>query len=123
MHLPAQLPSAQPNDRTVKLRGVRGYVADGGSRDTAFIRRLGFPAWCRYATPADIVGFWLRQDFGEPIVIGSVRIRTGDFLLADDDGVVVIPQVCVSNIIAERDMGRENLIRQTILYGTNLRDA
>jgi 4-hydroxy-4-methyl-2-oxoglutarate aldolase len=126
----------QPNDRTVahmgelsaetlKLRGIRGYVVDGGCRDTALIRRLGFPVWCRYATPSDIVGFWLPQDFGEPIVIGNVRIRTGDFLLADDDGVVVIPQGCVPDIVAETEgvMGRENLVRRAILNGMNPREA
>lgn len=126
----------QPNDRTVahmgelsaetlKLRGIRGYVVDGGCRDTAFIRRLGFPVWCRYATPSDIVGFWLPQDFGEPIVIGNVRICTGDFLLADDDGVVVIPQGRVPDIVAETEgvMGRENLVRRAILNGMNPREA
>ncbi len=92
----------QPNDHTVahmgelsaetlKRRGIKGYVVDGGCRDTAFIRRIGFPVWCRYATPADIVGCWIPEGFGEPITIGSVRIRNGDYVLADDDGVVVIP--------------------------------
>ena len=110
---------------TLKLRGIRGYVVDGGCRDTAFIRRLGFPVWCRYATPSDIVGFWLPQDFGEPIIIGGVRIRTGDFLLADDDGVVVIPQGRVPDVVAETEgvMGRENLVRQAILNGMNPREA
>ena len=60
----------QPNDSTVahmgelsaetlKLKGVRGYVADGGCRDVDFILKLGFPVWCRYFTPRDIVGYWL----------------------------------------------------------------
>jgi regulator of RNase E activity RraA len=126
----------QPNDRTVahmgelsaetlKLRGVRGYVVDGGCRDTAFIRRLGFPVWCRYATPSDIVGCWLPEDFGEPIVIGTTAINTGDVLLADDDGVVVIPKDRAEDIVTETEkvMGRENLVRQAILSGMNPREA
>ena len=63
----------QPNDSTVahmgelsaetlKLKGVRGYVADGGCRDVDFILKLGFPVWCRYFTPRDIVGYWLPAD-------------------------------------------------------------
>ncbi len=71
----------QPNDHTVahmgelsaetlKRRGIKGYVVDGGCRDTAFIRRIGFPVWCCYATPADIVGCWIPEGFGEPITIG-----------------------------------------------------
>ena len=133
---PGAIAVCQPNDRTVahmgelsaetlKLRGIRGYVVDGGCRDTAFIRRLGFPVWCRYATPSDIVGFWLPEHFGEPIVIGGVGIRTGDFLLADDDGVVVIPEDHVHDIVMETEkvMGRENLVRQAILKGMDPREA
>lgn len=126
----------QPNDRTVahmgelsaetlKLRGVHGYIVDGGCRDTAFIRRLGFPVWYRYATPSDIVGRWLPEGFGESIMIDRVSIRMGDYLVADDDGVVVIPGHRVTEIVAETEevMGRENRVRQAILEGMNPRDA
>jgi 4-hydroxy-4-methyl-2-oxoglutarate aldolase len=68
----------QPNDSTVahmgelsaetlKFKGVRGYVADGGCRDVEFILELGFPVWCRYFTPRDIVGYWLPESFDQPI--------------------------------------------------------
>ena len=40
---------------TLDLRGVRGYIVDGGCRDVEFIRRRDFPVWCRYTTPTDIV--------------------------------------------------------------------
>jgi 4-hydroxy-4-methyl-2-oxoglutarate aldolase len=126
----------QPNNRTLahmgelsaetlKLRGIRGYIVDGGCRDTAFIRRLGFPVWYRYATPSDIVGCWLPEGLGEPIVIDKVTIRTGDFLLADDDGVVVIPVDRAPGIIEETEavIGRENLVRKAILEGKNPQDA
>jgi len=126
----------QPNNRTVAhmgelsaetltRRGVKGYIVDGGCRDTAFIRRLGFPVWCRYATPADIVGFWLPEGFGEPIVIGSVTIRTGDFLLADDDGVIAIPAAHAEEIVGETEdvMGRENQVRKAILEGMEPQQA
>ncbi len=93
----------QPNDSTVahmgelsaetlKLKGVRGYVADGGCRDVDFILKLGFPVWCRYFTPRDIVGYWLPQDFDQPIRIGEVTIRAGDLVLGDRDGMVILPQ-------------------------------
>jgi 4-hydroxy-4-methyl-2-oxoglutarate aldolase len=126
----------QPNDHTVahmgelsaetlKRRGVKGYVVDGGCRDTAFIRRIGFPVWCRYATPADIVGCWIPQGFEEPITIASVRIRTGDYVLADDDGAVIIPNDRLQQILTEAQemMGRENLVRQAILDGMNPQQA
>jgi 4-hydroxy-4-methyl-2-oxoglutarate aldolase len=126
----------QPNDHTVahmgelsaetlKLRGVRGYVVDGGCRDVAFIRRIGFPVWCRYATPADIVGYWIPEGFGEPVTIGEVKIHAGDYVLADDDGVVVIPGKRAGEIVGETEemMGRENLVRQAIMDGMNPQQA
>ncbi len=98
---------------------------DGGCRDTAFIRRLGFPVWCRYATPSDIVGRWLPEGFGEPIAIGRVAIRTGDYLLADDDGIVAIPGDRALEVAGETEavMGRENMVRQAILNGMSPREA
>jgi 4-hydroxy-4-methyl-2-oxoglutarate aldolase len=110
---------------TLKRRGVKGYVVDGGCRDTAFIRRIGFPVWCRYATPADIVGCWIPQGFGEPITIASVRIRTGDYVVADDDGAVIVPNDRVQQILTEAQemTGRENLVRQAILDGMNPQQA
>ena len=76
---------------TLNFRGVRGYVVDGGCRDTDFILELGFPVFCSFTTPKDIVGRWVPDRFGEPLTIGEVTIRTGDYLLGDRDGVVIIP--------------------------------
>jgi regulator of RNase E activity RraA len=126
----------QPNNRsvahmgelsaeTLKLRGVQGYVVDGGCRDVAVIRQIGFPVWCRYATPADIVGYWLAEGLGMPIEIGGVVIRTGDYVLADSDGVVALPQDRASDIVAEteRVMATENQVRKAILGGMDPQQA
>lgn len=126
----------QPNDHslahmgelsaeTLKHRGVRGYIVDGGCRDIAFIRQMGFPVWCRYATPDDIVGRWVPEGFGEPITIGRVGIRTGDLVLADDDGVIAIAAGQAEEVIGETEevMGRENLVRKAILEGMDPQQA
>ena len=54
--------------------GVRGYVVDGGCRDTQFILELGFPVFCSFTTPKDIVGMWVPDRIGEPITIGDVTM-------------------------------------------------
>ena len=126
----------QPNNRTVahkgelsaetlKRRGVQGYVVDGGCRDVAFIRQMGFPVWCRYATPADIVGYWLPEGLGSPIEIGGAAIRTGDYILADSDGIVVLPQDHAGDIVdeTERVMAIENRVRNAILDGMDPQQA
>ena len=74
------------------LRGVRGYIVDGGCRDNAFIRKLGFPVFARFQTPRDIAGAWRLESSGQTIEIEGVQIRTGDFVLADIDGIVVVPE-------------------------------
>ncbi len=120
----------QPNDSTIahmgelsaealRKRGILGYLVDGGCRDTEFIIRQGFPVICRYRTPADIVGRWTVETLGEPIKIGGVDIRSGDFLFADLDGSVVIPDGSVVAVVkeAERLMTTESKLRKAIMAG------
>ena len=126
----------QPNDSTIahmgelsaetlKFRGVKGYVVDGGNRDTDFILKLGFPVFCRYLTPSDIVARWQVQSMGEPIKIGDVRIQTDDFILGDRDGVVVIPASAASNVanLVHEVMNTENQLRNMILNGMDPQEA
>ena len=126
----------QPNDSTIahmgelsaetlKFRGVKGYIVDGGNRDTDFILKLGFPVFCRYLTPSDIVERWMVQTMGEPITIGDVEIRTGDFIVADRDGAVLIPAASASDVANRVDdvMNTENELRNMILSGMDPQEA
>lgn len=126
----------QPNDgqlahmgelsaETLQARGVRGYVVDGGCRDADFILRAGFPVFCRYTTPADIVGRWLATDFGDPITIGAVHIATGDLILGDRDGIVVVPAEAAEEVVtnAEALMGTESDLRKAIRAGMDPQEA
>jgi regulator of RNase E activity RraA len=110
---------------TLQFRGVRGYIVDGGSRDNAFVRKLGFPVFSRFQTPRDIVAAWVPEAYGEPITIGQVRIATGDFVLADIDGIVVIPERVAEEAVTrvEAVMQTENLVRKTILEGVDPKEA
>lgn len=109
----------------LKLRGVRGYVVDGGARDSERILQSGFPVFCKYRTPADIVGRWAPTAYQEPIVIGAVTIRAGDFILGDIDGVIVIPAALVEEV-AERVVhlaNTESQLRKAILSGMDPQQA
>jgi regulator of RNase E activity RraA len=106
-------------------RGVRGDIVDGGCRDTALIRRLGFPVYCRFNTPRDIVGRWRPDDLGGSVRIGSVNVTTGDFVLADQDGIVVLPQDHALELVeaAEAASAVESNVRMAILQGVDPEQA
>lgn len=110
---------------TLQFRGVRGYIVDGGCRDTAFIRRLGFAVFCDKATPRDIVGAWVPVAYDEPISFGQVVVRPGDYVLADCDGIVVIPQAIAAEVVdaATASMQTEDKVRAAILSGVDPRQA
>ncbi len=110
---------------TLNFRGIRGYVVDGGCRDTDFILELGFPVFCSFNTPKDIVGRWVPDRLGEPITIGEVTISSGDYLLADRDGVVIIPGKTIDDVVTktERVLQTENTVRTAILAGMDPQEA
>jgi regulator of RNase E activity RraA len=110
---------------TLQFRGVRGYIVDGGSRDTAFIRRIGFPVFCDKATPLDIVGAWVPVAYDEPISFGQVVVRPGDHVLADCDGIVVIPGTIANEVVAaaEAAIEAEDKVRVAILAGVDPQQA
>ncbi len=127
---PGKVLVCQPNTHEIALmgelsaetlhhKGVRGYVVDGGCRDTDFILALGFPVFCNFITPRDIVGRWVPDRFGEPIAIGDVTVSTGDFLIGDRDGVVIIPGASADAAVTrtEEVMQTENQVRTAILSG------
>ena len=105
--------------QTLQARGVLGYVVDGGSRDTDLVLAQGFPVFCSFLTPADIVERWIPDRYGEPITIGSVTIATGDYLLGDRDGVVIVPRAIAEEAVAKTEevVATESDMRAALLGG------
>lgn len=104
---------------TLKARGVLGFVVDGGSRDTELVVEQGFPVFCAFLTPADIVARWVPDRFGEPVTIGAVTVATGDYVLGDRDGVVVIPAAIASEVVAKTEevVATESDMRRALIGG------
>ena len=105
--------------QTLAARGVLGYVVAGGSRDTDLVLAQGFPVFCSFLTPADVVGRWIPDHYGEPGTIGEVTVTTGDYLLGDRDGVVVIPRALAEQVVAKAEevVSTESSMRQALIGG------
>ena len=102
-------------------RGVAGVVVDGAIRDTYDIAQMKFPAFTRLIMPnaGEPKGF---GEIGVPVTVGSRRVENGDWILGDDDGVVVLPRSMATEY-ANRSMDvleRENRIREEIKEGSTL---
>ena len=106
-------------------KNIRGYIADGGCRDVEFINNINFPVWSKFNTPKDVVGYWKPDVLEEQITIGDVIINNNDYVMADIDGVVIIP---ASNILDIREksellMNTESKVRKSIREGRETQDA
>ena len=105
--------------QTLAARGVLGYVVDGGSRDTDLVLEQGFPVFCSFLTPSDIVERWIPDRYGEPVTIGTVTIATGDYLLADRDGVVIVPRARAEEVVKKTEdvVATESEMRRALVGG------
>ena len=110
---------------TLQARGVLGYVSDGGCRDADFIRKIGFQTFHRFYTPRDVVGAWSVDEMQTLIKIGDVNIAPGDYVIADIDGVVIIPGAHIATIITscEEVMNTEKQVRTAIRSGVDPKEA
>ena len=105
--------------QTLHARGVLGYVVDGGSRDTDLVLEQRFPVFCAFLTPSDIVERWIPNRYGEPVMIGTVTIATGDYLLGDRDGIVIIPRAVAEEVVAKTEevVATESDMRRALIGG------
>jgi 3-hexulose-6-phosphate synthase/6-phospho-3-hexuloisomerase len=106
---------------SAKLKGLAGVVIDGAVRDYDDLLKIKFPIFSRYIVPnaGEPKGF---GEIGAEIQCGSQTVHTGDWIIGDDSGVVVVPQE-IAQEIANRALDvkeQENRIREEIKSGGSL---
>ena len=110
---------------TLQNKGIRGCIIDGGCRDVEFILNIDFPVWCNFYTPRDVVAYWSPTKIEETIKIGDTSINNDDYVMADIDGVVVIPKDKAEEILlkSEKLIATESEIRKAIREGMDPKEA
>ena len=80
-------------------RGMAGMVLDGAIRDIWDIRRMGLTVYARSSTPRTAVGHYATVAKNVPVQCAGVTVRPGDIIVADEDGVVVVPQERAEDVL------------------------
>jgi regulator of RNase E activity RraA len=83
--------------------GVAGVVLDGACRDVDGARELGFPVFGRCGVPRTARRRVFEESTGDPVGIGGVAVRQGDFVVADGSGVVVVDRSRALDVAAEAE--------------------
>ena len=78
--------------RIAQRRGVRGTILWGACRDVDEIRAIGYPVWAVATCPRRSRNEFTFGAINEPITIAGVTITPGDYVVADESGVVCVPQ-------------------------------
>ena len=114
----------------MRRRGCAGALVDGGIRDIEWIARQRFPVYACYRTPVQSIGRWRVSAWQVPVDMPGatarrVRVHPGDFVLADVDGVIVVPARAAEKVLveAERLAKKEIRIRRELDRGASLEDV
>jgi regulator of RNase E activity RraA len=73
-------------------RGYAGAVIDGGVRDVAYLRKIGFPVYATGIVPSTSVHHYRFGGSQVPVTCDGVTVNAGDIVAADSDGVVIVPK-------------------------------
>lgn len=102
-----------------KMRGVAGVVVEGPVRDIDDCSRLEFPVFARSHTARTARGRIVEVSTNEPILVGDVEVRPGDYVIADGSAVVFVPDREIALVLdtAEAIVAREEAMAQALREG------
>ena len=113
----------------LKQRGCAGAIIDGAVRDVEELASMGLPTLARAVSAIRFVGRFAVTEVDRPVEVrglaGPVTVAPGDLVLADDDGVIVVPAALAEEVIAlaEKADRVEALVKADVLRGVPRREA
>ncbi|MDQ0338304.1 regulator of RNase E activity RraA [Caldalkalibacillus uzonensis] len=107
------------------VKGSRGAIIDGFTRDSRKIIEMGFPTFTRGFHPHDSKGRTDVINYQVPIECGGVKVFPGDIIVADHDGIVVVPQTCAAQVFERvlKKVDGENAMRKALQQGMGIVEA
>ena len=114
---------------SAQLAGARGLVTDTGTRDATAIIERGFPTFVRYVSPVFMSGRFAITGHQRPIALAgqvepTVTVNPGDFVVADCDGVVIVPQSLIDTVLeAAEELERIEVRIRTALQSGEDRES
>ena len=80
-------------------RGYAGAVIDGGVRDVAYLRKIGFPVYATGIVPSTSIHHYRFGGSQTPVTCDGVPVNAGDIVVADSDGVVIVPRARAAEVL------------------------
>ena len=96
-------------------RNFSGAVIDGGVRDVGYLQKIGFPVYALGIVPSTSVSHYRFAGANIPVVCDGVAVNAGDFIVADLDGVVVVPRALAPKALK---LAQESDFKEHSMYGT-----
>jgi 4-hydroxy-4-methyl-2-oxoglutarate aldolase len=110
---------------SAKTHGCVGCVLDGNLRDIEGLREIGFQVFYRDLSPLNAIGRWEMFAAQAPVTIGEVTIHPGDVVIAEFDGVLVVPSADAERVLerAEEIVEAEGKVRTDMRAGVSPLDS
>ncbi len=108
-----------------RYRGAKGTIIDGVARDIKLIREMNYPVFATGINPISSKGRIIAVDYACPVEICGVKVSPGDLVVADIDGVVVVPKDVTEEAVknALDVVSRESRTRDELREGAGLYDV